>query len=54
MEATVSVIVPVYNGEKYIDTCMKCLLEQTYVNIEIILVNDGSNDKSGKINLQNQ
>lgn len=49
MESTVSVIVPVYNGEKYIDTCMKCLLEQTYSNIEIILVNDGSKDKSGEI-----
>ena len=49
MEVTVSVIVPVYNGEKYIDTCMKCLLAQTYSNIEIILVNDGSKDKSGEI-----
>lgn len=49
MEATVSVIVPVYNGEKYIDTCMKCLLAQTYSKIEIILVNDGSKDNSGRI-----
>lgn len=45
----VSVIVPVYNVEKYIDKCMESLLNQTYTNIEIILINDGSTDNSGKI-----
>ncbi len=45
----VSVIVPVYNGEKYIDRCMKCLLEQTLQEIELILVNDASTDRSGEL-----
>ncbi len=47
MEPKVSIVVPVYNGEKYIDGCMKCLQEQTYEQIEIILVDDGSKDRSG-------
>ena len=38
----ISVIVPVYNTEKFLKQCLKCLLEQTYKNIEVILVNDGS------------
>lgn len=42
----VSVIVPVYNVEKYISKCLDSLLEQTYENIEIVLVNDGSQDNS--------
>lgn len=45
-EIKVSIIVPVYNAEKYIDRCIKSLIEQTYKNIEIILVNDGSKDNS--------
>ena len=43
----ISVIVPIYNAEKYIERCVRSLIEQTYQNIEIILVNDGSTDKSG-------
>lgn len=45
----VSIIVPVYNVEKYISECLNSLIKQTYSNIEIILVNDGSTDKSGEI-----
>lgn len=45
----VSVIVPVYNVEKYIEKCLKSLVEQTLKNIEIIIVNDGSTDNSKKI-----
>lgn len=45
----VSVIVPVYNIEKYIERCVRSLLEQTYTNIEIICINDGSHDRSGEI-----
>ena len=45
----VSVIVPVYNVEKYIDKCLTSLVNQTLKDIEIIIVNDGSPDKSQKI-----
>lgn len=45
----ISVIVPVYNVENYIEECCKSLLEQTYSNIEILLIDDGSKDNSGKI-----
>ena len=49
MEPKVSIVIPVYNGEKYIDDCMKCMKSQTYQQIEIILVDDGSKDRSGAI-----
>lgn len=45
----VSVIVPVYKAEKYIDRCIKSILNQTYKDLEIILVDDGSPDISGEI-----
>ena len=45
----VSIIVPVYNVENYIIDCVKSLITQTYCNIQIILVDDGSTDKSGSI-----
>lgn len=45
----ISVIVPVYNTEKYLDKCMGSIIAQTYENLEIICVNDGSTDKSPEI-----
>lgn len=45
----VSIIVPVYNVERYIDKCINSILEQTYPHIELLLIDDGSPDKSGAI-----
>lgn len=49
MEALISVIVPVYDTEKYIERCVKSICDQSYRNLEIILIDDGSKDTSGRI-----
>lgn len=45
----ISVIVPVYNVEKYLSRCIDSILDQTFTNFELLLIDDGSNDYSGKI-----
>lgn len=49
MQPLISVIVPVYNGERYLEKCIESLEEQTYKNLEIILINDGSTDGTGAV-----
>lgn len=49
MDKKISVIIPVYNVEKYLARCLNSIIKNTYKNIEIILVNDGSKDKSQEI-----
>lgn len=44
----ISIIVPVYNVEKYLDRCLESLLEQEKVETEILIIDDGSTDNSGK------
>ncbi len=48
MKAVVSIIIPCYNGEKTIDRCLDSVLSQDYVPIEVIVVNDGSTDRSSE------
>lgn len=49
MQDLLSVIVPVYNTDKYIGKCIDSILNQTYRNLEIIIINDGSTDNSSKL-----
>lgn len=49
MQEKISIIVPVYNVEKYIKKCIDSILAQTYKNYELLLINDGSTDNSGNI-----
>ena len=49
MSVKISIIIPIYNSEKYIERCLKSIMYQNYDNLEIILVNDGSKDKSVEI-----
>lgn len=49
MESLVSIIVPIYNVRNYVEKCIGSLMHQTYTNIEIILIDDGSTDGSGEI-----
>ena len=46
---TVSIIVPIYNAERYVEQCIVSILNQSYKHVEVILVNDGSKDSSGEI-----
>ena len=45
----ISVIVPIYNMEKYLKRCLDSIVNQTYSDLEIILINDGSKDNSKEI-----
>lgn len=49
MKDLISVIIPIYNKEKYLDNCLKSIINQSYKEIEIILINDGSTDSSEEI-----
>ncbi|XTO86701.1 glycosyltransferase family 2 protein [Campylobacter jejuni] len=42
----VGIVIPIYNVEKYLDECLQSVIDQTYTNLSIVLVNDGSNDNS--------
>lgn len=48
-EELVSIVVPVYNVEEYLEKCLQTLVTQTYQNVEILLIDDGSTDLSGRI-----
>ena len=48
MEKLLSIIVPVYNGEEHLDRCIQSILDQDYINMEIILIDDFSSDTSRK------
>ena len=47
MNPVVSVIIPVYNVQDYIEQCLASVLNQTYRELEVIMINDGSTDNSG-------
>ena len=49
MSSKISVIVPIYNTAKYLENCLDSIVNQTLRELEIILVDDGSTDESGKI-----
>ncbi|MBQ9764501.1 MAG: glycosyltransferase family 2 protein [Phascolarctobacterium sp.] len=48
-DVLVSIVVPIFNDEKYIKECVESILRQSYKNIEVLLINDGSTDSSGEV-----
>lgn len=52
MNDLITIVVPIYNMEKYLNRCLDSILNQTYQNLEILLINDGSSDDSEKICLE--
>ena len=48
MNPLISVIVPIYNVERYLEQCVLSIIQQTYKNLQIVLVDDGSEDNSGE------
>ena len=48
-ESLISIIIPLYNNEQYLEQCLVSVINQTYQNIQIVIVNDGSRDESGSI-----
>ena len=48
-KSLISIIVPVYNIEEYLPRCIESILQQTYTELELLLVDDGSTDRSGVI-----
>ena len=49
MKSEISIIIPIYNIDSYLNRCIESVLNQTYHDLQIILVDDGSTDRSGKI-----
>lgn len=49
MKSEISIIIPIYNIDNYLNRCIESVLNQTYHDLQIILVDDGSTDRSGKI-----
>lgn len=49
MQPLISIVIPVYNAERYINKCIDSVLSQSYANWELLLIDDGSSDDSGRI-----
>lgn len=49
MDKLISIIIPVYNVKEYLSKCVKSVINQTYTNCEIFLIDDGSTDGSGEL-----